>query len=506
MVRNGEIAVSDVKRIVRRYWWIPTLLTLVLGAIGLAASMVLPKKYTSTTLVLVEQPTVPKDLIRPVITDDLNQRMNSMKAQILSRSRLEMIITKFNLYPQLRATSHLEDLVEKLKSSITVELIQPLMGSANQEPPGFNVSVTFDNPQLAQQVCQEITSMFMEQNATVRVTQSNKTTQFLTEQLEEAKAKLAEQDKKLAQFKAEHPVAMPEQEQTNLTILTGLNNQLDANTQAITHAQQDKSLNETLLSQQEANWKASQVGQQNPETQDQELISLQEQLAALLAKYTPEHPDVIKLRAQIADLKRRMAETPEPKTPASSVQAGLREPPNLQQLRIKIKQDDFTITDLTKRQAKLQDQIRGVQGRLQASPVIEQQLKELTRNYQTASDIYNDLLKKRENSAMATDLEHEQEGETFKVLDAPSLPSSPSFPKKTIFVGGSLGAGLALSLGILYLLALNDKAMYSQRDVEVCLKLPVLTSVPSFAVRGTGIGLKSKGVAKYEGGAVTGKA
>ena len=92
MIRNGEIAIADVKRILRRYWWIPTFMIITLGALGLTASLVLPKKYTSSTLVLVEQPTVPKDLIRPVITDDLNQRMASMKAQILSRSRLEMII------------------------------------------------------------------------------------------------------------------------------------------------------------------------------------------------------------------------------------------------------------------------------------------------------------------------------------------------------------------------------------------------------------------------------
>jgi len=143
---------------------------------------------------------------------------------------------------------------------------------------------------------------------------------------------------------------------------------------------------------------------------------------------------------------------------------------------------------MTKRQGQIQDQIRSLQGRLQASPVVEQQLKELTRSYQTASDIYNDLLKKRENSAMATDLEHEQQGENFKVLDAPSLPSSPSFPKKIVFVGGGLGAGLALSLGILYLLAVSDKGMYSERDVELCLKLPVLTSVPSFDVRVHGNG------------------
>jgi len=488
MVRNGELTVADVKRILRRYWWIPAFITVTLGAIGLGASLVLPKKYTSSTLVLIERPTVPSDLIKPVITDDLNQRMASMKAQILSRSRLEPIINKFDLYPLERKTTHMEDLVEKLKSAVHVDLIEPLAGSADREPPGFNVSVTFDNPQLAQQICQEITSMFMEQNMTRRGLQSNKVTQFLTEQLNEAKAKLEEQDKRLAQFKAEHLVSMPDQEQTNLTLLTGMNTQLDATTQALTRAHQDKSLNETLLTNQEANWKAAQVGQQNPETQDQELTALQQQLSALQAKYTPEHPDVIKVKAQIEELNRKMAEAPTPKAPVSGAHASLREPPAIQQLRTRIKQDEFTIADLTKRQGQIQDQIRALQGRLQASPVVEQQLKELTRSYQTASDIYNELLKKRENSAMATDLEHEQQGENFKVLDAPSLPSSPSFPKKIVFVGGSLGAGLALSLGILYLLAVSDKGMYSERDVELCLKLPVLTTVPSFDVRAHGNG------------------
>ena len=482
MVPNGEVSIADVKRILRRYWWIPAVLSVVFAGAGLGASLVVPKKYTSSTLVLVEQPAVPTDLIKPVITDDLNQRMASMKAQILSRSRLEPIITKFDLYPQLRAEAHMEDLVEKLKGAVNVDLIQPLVGSANREPPGFNVSVTFDNPQLAQQICQELTSMFMEQNATNRVQRSNDTTKFLTEKVNEAKAKLDEQDRKLADFKGKHLVILPEAEQMNLNLLTSLNTQLDANAQALSRTQQDKTLNETLLAQQETNWKASQIGQQNPESQENELTTLQDQLSVLLTKYTPEHPDVIKVRAQIENLKMRMAETPAPKPQMTSEQATLREPPSIQALRARIKQDDLNIVDLNKRQTQIQEQLRGIQGRLQASPVIEQQLKDLTRDHQTASDIYNDLLRKRDNSAIARDMEHEQQGESFKVLDAPSLPSSPSFPKKSLFVGGGFGGGLALSLGILYLLALTDKAMYTERDIELSLKLPVLASVPSFEV------------------------
>jgi len=482
MVRNGEISIADVKRILRRYWWIPTFVTVVVGATGLTAALALPKKYTSSTLVLVEQPAVSKEVIKPVITDDLNQQMASMKAQILSRSRLEVIINKFNLYAQDRAKHPMDDLVEKLKASIDVELIQPITGSANHEPPGFNISVTFGDPLVAQHICQEITSIFMEQNASIRIGKLNRNTDFLTQQVNEAKAKLDEQDRKLAEFKIKHPQSLPEREQTNLTLLAGMNGQSDTTGQALMRVQQDKALNETLLSQQMAVWKASQVGQQNPESEEQELTLLQGQLSNLLARYTPEHPDVIKTKAQIEDLRKRMAQ-PAPVRTGSGSEASLREPPAIQQLKIKIKQDELNIADLTKRQGQIQDQIRTQQGLLQASPVVEQQLKELTRSYQTASDIYNELLKSRENSAMAIDMEHAQEGENFKVLDAPSFPANPSFPKKSVFAGGGLGAGFALSLGILYLLALSDKAMYTERDIEVCLHLPVLAMVQSFDAR-----------------------
>lgn len=493
MVRNGEIALSDVKRILRRYWWIPTVLTFVLAAAGLTASLVLPKKYTSSTLVLIERSAVPEKMIGTVITDDVNQRMAAMKAQILSRSRLEAIINKFDLYPEKHGTSHTEDLVEKLRSAINIELIEPLAGSINRDPPGFNVSVTFSNPLLAKQICEEITSAFLEQNASNRDFKARKVLEILSGQVNEAKLKLDDNDKNLAKFKVEHPNVLPDQQQQNLTLLTGLNTQLDAASQALSRAQQDRSLNETLLGQQEANWKASQSGQRNPESQDQELNALQDQLAVLLTKYTPEHPDVVKTKAQIEDLKRRMATAPASKGPASGAQAELREPPAIQQLRLKIKQDDLFIADLAKRQVQLQDQVRTIQARLQASPIIEQQLKELTRDNQTAVEAYNELLRNRDAAARAAEVEHDQQGETFKVQDAPSLPSSPSFPKKTLFVGGGGGAGLALSLGILYLLALTDKALYTERDVEVCLKLPVLASVPSFEVLAHGHVLDVKG-------------
>ena len=264
--------------------------------------------------------------------------------------------------------------------------------------------------------------------------------------------------------------------------IMGLTTQLEAASQALNRAQQDKAFSETVLSQQETNWKLMQNGEQNPDTLDQRLAALQDQLTVLLSRYTPDYPDVIKLKSQIADLKQRMSEQSEATPSTTTGRPKTHEPPQLQQLRAKIKQDEVSIAEMTRRQSQIQDQIRVIQGRVQSSPMVEEKFKELTRNSQSATDFYNELMRKRANSAMATDLEHEQQSETFRVLDPPSFPSSPSFPKLPMFVGGGIGAGLFLAVGILYAMALFDQAIYSEADIEKCLQLPVLTSVPNLDV------------------------
>jgi polysaccharide chain length determinant protein (PEP-CTERM system associated) len=486
MIKNGEITLTEAKRILRRYWWILPLTVIGCGALGLLAAIVLPKRYTSQTLVLVDQPTVPTEYVRPVVSEELNHRLASMQEQILSRTRLQPIIEKFGLYAQDRGRVHIEDLVERLRNSVTVKPLEPMAGTQNRSLPGFYVNVTFDNALTAQQICTEITSMFMEQNTKERERQASQTTSFLSGQLDEAKSKLDEQDAKLAQFKRLHLGSLPEEEQANLSQLTVMNSQLEASIQAVSRAQQEKALNESLLSQQEATWKMSQTGQ-NPETAEQQLIALQDQLSGLLARYTPEHPDVIKVNHQIEELKKHMAEAPKTSGQGSvSTHASAIEPPQIQQLRAKLRQDEVSISSLAKRQSQIQDQIHQLQARIQASPVVEQQFKEMTRSHQAALDFYNDLLKKHEQSAMATDLEHQQQSEQFRVLDPPSLPEKPSFPKKPYFAGGGLGGGLVLGVGLLYLIALTDKSMHTEKDVELFLKLPVLAMVPMLELARSG--------------------
>lgn len=486
MVRNGEFTTADIRRVLRKHWWILPACAVGFGAISVGVGTQLPKQYTSQTLVLVSRPTVAPDIVKPVVTEDLTQRLAAMKGQILSRTRLEPVIEKFNLYSPDRSKLHMEDLVERLRTTIVITPLEAMPGIQYANLPGFSVNVTFNNPQLAQQICTEITSMFMEQDARDINDKTNRTTSFISQQLEEAKEKLDEQDAKLADFKRKHIGLLPEEDQRNLSILGSLNSELDATTQAMTRTQQDKSFNETLLNQQEASWKASQKGE-NPESLEDQLRARQEQLTILRSRYTEEHPDVVKLKTEIEDLKKKIEDAPNASDAPKSAKST--EPPSLQQLRVKIQQAEATYGDLVKRQARVQDQIKLVESHIEASPMIELQLKELTRNYQTAQDFYNDLLRKNETTVMSGQLVRQQEGEHFSVLDPPSLPTSPSFPKMLNFAGGGFGGGAVLALIILYLLMATDKTLHTDREVEMYLKLTVLTTVPVLEVLDGGPGL-----------------
>jgi polysaccharide chain length determinant protein (PEP-CTERM system associated) len=483
MAANRELNSTDAKRVLRRYWWILPISTVLLTLISWVAANVLPKRYTSQTMVLVEQPAVSAKYVDPVVSDDLNHRLATMQEQILSRSRLQPIIEKLNLYPEDRGRVHIDDLVEKLRGAVTVKPVEVMQGTGPHQLPGFYISATFDTPQLAQQVCTEITSMFLAQNARQTEQQASRTTNFVSEKLAEAKTKLDQEDAKLAEFQRQHPGSLPEDTQPNLGMLTGTNTQLEANTQAIARAEQERAFNESLLQQEEANWKTRTTGGTNPDSADQQLSLLQDKLTDLLSRYTPDHPDVIKTESQIAELKKRMAEPPK-QAPANAPAQSTHEPPQIQLLRAKLKQDELTIANLKREQAQIQSQVRQLQVRMEATPMVEQQYKEITRDHQTASDIYNDLLKKSQSAMESRDLASKQDSEQFRVYDPPNLPQNPSFPKKPYFLGGGAVGGLLIGFGILFLLAMMDKTIHSEHDAELFLHLPVLTVVPTLAVAG----------------------
>src|SRR5437879_3119603 len=512
MVVQRELSVEDWLAILRRrFWWllIPAILCAVAGFL---LSLVLPKRYTSHTRVLVEAPIVPDSYVKPVVSDDLNRRLASMQGELLGGTRLQRLVEQFGLYKDVNGgpmevlvdrllsrtrLQHLvaqsglytkdvnqapmEVLVDRLQKSIQVTPLAPTPGTLSPALLGFNIDVTLGQAKLSQQVCTEITSLFMEQNLHLRKQQAEDTTQFLAKQLDDAKAKLDEQDTKLAAFQSHYVGAQPGDEQTNLTLLAGLTPQLEAVTQDLNQALQTKAFAESMLSQQLAAWKSSADGR-SPQTLQQQLSDLQNQLPLLQARYTDKHPAVLKLEEEIAELQKRIQDAP-PQGQSQSIsqepKASAVEPLQIQEFRAQLHQADLTISQRKKEQEELQHQIKVLQGRIQLSPTVQQEFKALTRDYQTALNFYNELLKKRDEAQMATELERRQQGENFRVLDPPSFPERPSFPSRRLFTLAGLAAGLGLGAGLAYVAESRDKSLRKLQDVEVYLGLPTLAVMPS---------------------------
>jgi protein tyrosine kinase modulator len=479
MVPQRELTIDDYIKILQRRWLLIAALTLAGVGLAMAGTKMLPKKFTSETVVLVQPPAIGPGVVEPVVSDDVNQRLATMQPQILSRSRLEPIIRKFSLFGEDQGRVSMDDLVDRLRKGIDVTPVQPMARTNAQGLPGFTISVTFDDAATAQQICSTVTSMFLEENSTVRQEKSEQATEFLRSQVADAKANLDQMDARLAAFQKAHLGELPDDRDMNLNVLSGLVAQLDAATQALGRAQQDKTFAESSLAEQLATWRATLEGH-NPATSEQQIATMEAQLTALKSRYTDDHPDVARLKRDIAAAKAALAADNDKK--ATAPEQPLHTPPEpaqIKSLRDQIRQYEQVIQDRTTQQEELHRRIKVYQERVESSPTVEQEATALTRDYKSTQESYDNLNKQLQQAEMATRLEEKQQGEQFAILEPANYPDKPSFPNPLKFTLAGLGGGLAMGLGLTLLLEMRDTSVRNDKDVEALLHLPVLVSVPA---------------------------
>jgi polysaccharide chain length determinant protein (PEP-CTERM system associated) len=476
MLGHREMTIQDyLGAFRRRFWLIMSCALLCMGA-GLVICFLLPPQYVSQTLVIVEQQKVPENYVKPVVTEDLNARLASMREQILSRSRLEPIIERFSLFSGNGIS--MDDRVDATRKAIQ---ISPIPAGANKMP-GFYISFRARNARTAQQVCSEITSLFLTESLHAREQSAEGTTAFLSQQVADAKRALDEQDAKLADFQRKYLGKLPGQEQSNLNTLQALTTRLDAATQSLNRLQQDETFMQAVISQQNAD-----LQRENPttgatvETEQAKLKSLIAQKQELENQYTPDHPDVQALSRKITDLQNEIAQNSAHPAPASKTAAGTRpEPPQLTQVRAQLRSVQQAIVAQKQEQARIAQQIAAYQDKIEASPMVEQEFKQITRDHETALQFYNNLLAKTNESSMATDLERRQQGEQFQVLDAANLPDEPVFPNRYLLAGGGFFLGLVVGMGIATALEYRDTSLRTERDIWTFTKLPTLATISYF--------------------------
>ena len=457
-----------------------------------AASWFMPSVYRSSTLILVEQPTVPQQFVMTNVAGDLQGRLNSITQQILSRTRLLHIIDQFNLYTKDRQRLAPDDLVERMRKNIEIELVR---SPDRQELTAFNIYYSASDPHTAQQVTSELTNLFISENLEVRQEQSQNTTRFLETQLEDARKELAQQEQKVREFKDKYLGQLPGQLQTNLQILGGLQNQLQTEEDALNRAKQQNVYLESLLNQyhtiQRTTKGADGVAIGLPAL-DQELDRLKAQLADLGSRYTDRHPDVRKLKEQIAkteQLKARIAAGANSKAGdatdtgfgGSANYTDLANASPVFQMQSQLKANQIEIANRQRSIQQLQARIGDYQGRLNLEPVREQQLADLTRGYDQSKADYDSLLKKKNESELATSLEQQQQGEHFRVLDPPNLPTNPYSPNRLKLLGIGLLVGTMVGVGVSGVAEMADDRVYSGEELKKLLPADVMVEIPALA-------------------------
>jgi polysaccharide biosynthesis transport protein len=498
---SDELEGQGTSRGLADYWaialerrWTILLPLFICWAIVWTVSWFIPSSYTSEALILVEQQKIPEQYVVPNVTESLQDRLQSMTAQILSRTRLQETINRYGLYHSRGAGGKMMpvgDPVERMRKDIKIEPVDS--ASHPGQLTAFKIDYSAGSPQLASKVNTELTSLFIQEDLRSQQELSQGTTTFLQGQLTDAKAKLEEQEAKVRAFKARHFGDLPSQAEANVQMLTGLQSQLENAQRNLDAARQQKLYLESLQQQYQAaqaNLGTDTATGSSVGAYDKELSTLRQELADARSRLTDEHPDVIALKDKIArteklkkDLEAENASHGEGAKPEknvdpslSSVQHGATTP--MMQVQSQLKAVAFEIQNYEQHVKGLESEIASYRARLNMTPQTEQELADISRGYAESQTNYNSLLQKQNQSQLATSLQEQQQGQQFKLLDPPSMPYKPSSPNRLMFSLGGLAAGASLGVGLALLLELKNNVVRKQEDLEGLIPARVLVGIP----------------------------
>ena len=460
--------------VVRRKWWI--LGPLFFGwLIVFASAWFLPPTYTSDSTVLVEPPKVPSNLVEPNVQVDLADRVQSMSAQVLSRTRLLNLIQRFSLYPSYSYSP--DDQVQKMRDDVKMDLIHG-ESAGKQELVAFKLSYKAPTPDIAQKVTIALTSFFVDENVRASQEQSEATTLFLDSQVRALGQTLADEEAKVRAFESAHDGTLPQQLDSNIHILQGIQQQMQAAQSARDRALQQQ----TYLNSLQAQYQNTGDTVIAPPSIDQQLNTARSNLAQMETRYTDEHPDVIKMKETVAaleKLKKQMANEERDKMETGVSPEAVKQSNSMLQLRTQMKLNQQEIEKNTQQLQRLQQEAQVYQARLNATPAVESEMSDMMRDYGNMRKEYQQLLAKKETSALATSLERQQQGAQFRVIDPPSLPDRPSFPDRFKFSLAAVGTGFALALLCGFGSEFLDDRIRGEQALTDAVNLPILAEIPS---------------------------
>ena len=497
MIPGKRYTPEVVLQAIWRRKWLVLVPFVLITVTTMAVTRRVPNRYRSETLIMVVPQQIPESYVQPTVRVRLEDRLASFNQQILNRTRLEQIVREFDLYSSERQTHLMEDVVERMRTQdIGIQTTGP--GTRQGSAPTFRISYSGGDPRTVMRVAERLASLFIEESLRDRSALAEGTNQFLETELQEARNRLIEQEKRLEAYRQQHAGELPSQLNSNMQAIQNIQIQLQSLAQSITQDKDRRQTVDRMLADAEALPPiaapapvAPRPGQ--PDTDPsvpvaQQLEDARAQLRALELRLKPTHPDLARMKRVIARLEQKAeAEALEQPLSPGVVAAAPTNPQEMQRLaRIR----DLTaerdalprrIAAKEAQEVKLRESLASYQTKIAAVPARETELVELTRDYETLRQIYTGLLTKSESARASTNLVGRQLGEQFRLLEPARLPERPISPNRPqIYTMGALG-GLALGLVLALLLDYRDRTLRTEADLIAAFALPVLALVPTMA-------------------------
>jgi polysaccharide biosynthesis transport protein len=457
----------------------------------------LPSLWTAKTLVLVNRQQVPERYVASTVQADIEARLLTLSQDILRPDRLMKIAEQYGLYQNLRRTRSTDEVVERMRKDIRLELVDDSKDRRGREARSalFSIAYTAPDPLVAAHVSNTLASLYIQENGRLREQQATGTSQFLEGQLADLRNKLQAQERRITEYKEKFLGELPEQKDVNLRTMERLQQQLQLAHENNRRANERRQLLTNSLGEMDmtSGMVAGPAGTgpnvTPADTAAARLNLLRQELAMMQTKFHDRYPDVLQMKEQIRILEAKVeSEKKLQAAAAAQAAAGTKKPGRdlrivpqnayIQSLMTQLDQAQVDAKTSAEEMAVINRQIAIYQKRLENTPKREQELALITRDYETTRELHRSMLSKRGEAEMAADLEQRQQGETFRVIEAAGLPERPAGPNRfrLLLVGLALALGAS---GVAVVLAEQVDTSFRRVDeVRATVPMPVLSAIP----------------------------
>lgn len=527
-MENQTPDIKDYLKIVKKRRKFLVIPLIVIALLSIILAVVLPSVFRSTSTILIEEQEIPSELVKSTVTTFADQRIQIISQRIMSRSNLSEIIKKYDLYADDRKSKTEEVILEKMRNSIKVEtisadVIDPRNGAPTKATIAFVLQFDDHSPILAQKVANELTSLFLKENIKSRTESAENAALFLSEEARRLKAKIQELQSRLATFKEQNLHQLPEANQLNQQELTSLTNQLMGLDTQERNALDRRFYLEGQLAQIDPNAMATNAAGNRVFDMKDRLKELQSQYPSLLARYSDNHPDVVKTKREIeslqkeigsnADLNKINAEVTEKKAELAmllkqysdkhpdviklqkqiaSLQQALAEasqnnysnvniePDNPAYITLKSQLDaaNSDIKSIGYTRDKIKIKIEELRSSLMQSPLVEKDYMDLVQELNNTNQRYQEVSGREMEAQISQQLEIEKKGERFTLIDPPQEPLEPVSPNRIAILFLGFVLAIAGGFGSVALAEMMDANIHSEKTIVNILGVGPLATIP----------------------------